>query len=94
MSKTNNSTSTRRNREYTFSKETILYLEALRRINEAYDAIYAATDAAFADVDSVMNEKILPQYIALQNATRDLLGDRIIDSLAKSKPTGKAAIEI
>ena len=94
MSKTNNSTSTRRNREYTFSKETILYLEALRRINEAYDAIYAATDAAFADVDSVMNEKILPQYIALQNATRDLLGDRIIDSLAKSKPTGKAAIDI
>ncbi len=94
MSKTNHSTSTRRNREYTFSKETILYLEALRRINEAYDAIYAATDAAFADVDSVMNEKILPQYIALQDATRDLLGDRIIDSLAKSKPTGKAAIEI
>lgn len=94
MSKTNNSTSTRRNREYTFSKETILYLEALRRLNEAYDAIHAATDAAFADVDSVMNEKILPQYTALQDATRDLLGDRIIDSLAKSKPTGKAAIEI
>ena len=94
MSKTNNSTSTLRNRDYTFSKETILYLDALRRLNEAYDAIYAATDAAFADVDTVMDEKILPQYIALQDATRDLLGDRIIDSLAKSKLTGKAAIAI
>ena len=88
-----NTTST----EYTVSKVTRLYLDALRKLNETYGAIYDAVDAAedrYEDTHAILDKEVLPQFKALQSAVERLMCNRISDNLLKQTGETEEPVEI
>lgn len=77
---------------YTLSKETSLYLDALRQLNAAYGAIYDAVDSHLEGVDSVMDREIVPSFTALQEAVLRLMGGRITNNLLEYEGESKVMI--
>ena len=77
---------------YILSKETCLFLDALRQLNEAYNSIYDAVDSTYPDVDAMMERRILPQFRELQNAVLGIMGNCITGNLLEQD--GEAEITI
>lgn len=83
--------------EYRLSEGTRLYLDALRRLNDTYSAIYDAVDAAvdsYEDTHAILDKEVLPQFKALQSAVERLMCNRISNNLLEQAGDTVEPVEV